>query len=222
MARRVVAIFLLLLLFFGCVRQQTDFVAGAKINDAPPNTSVGVPAPIGGTPSQSPFPGESSPKNMTIPGENYTLSKNQSPEERFWYFAFGSNLDKKGMRSRVGDWPIDRPAKLQDFRRTFGGAADIRQREGSTVFGAIYFLNESQMKKLDRYEGAPNVYHRINVTVVSDGEQLSAVAYQYTKERIFSQPSDGYFNTIKNGLLDHGYGEKEIDLLYLEANRSKT
>jgi hypothetical protein len=147
--------------------------------------------------------------------------------DRIWYFAFGSNLNFDGMHSRVGSWPEVRRAILPKYMRTFAGAADIRSNSSSLVYGAIYILNESQMQSLDRYEGvASGNYRRINVTVIALGnesnETLPAVAYQYVQQRPFSAPSNGYLNTIIDGMHDNGYGDYEINLLLKEARRNST
>jgi hypothetical protein len=144
---------------------------------------------------------------------------------RIWYFAFGSNLNFKGMQGRVGYWPEVRKAILPNYLRTFAGAGDIRQNSSSLVYGAIYLLNETQMQALDRYEGvASGNYRRINVTVVALGNQsnemLPAVAYQFVTPRPFSPPSEGYLNTIIEGMHDNGYGDYEIGLLLKEARKS--
>jgi len=226
MTKTTMAALVLLLLVFGCIhpgspapeaQQGTNNNATMAFPNAPDLKNATQPANDSIAANSSNMGNGS---NNTLPAQ-ITLPPSNFQQARSWYFAFGSNLDRNGMHSRVGDWPEDRPATLPDFRRTFSGAADIRPSAGSIVFGAIYLLNESQMQKLDRYEGAPRVYRRINVTVVSENQTLSAVAYQYATERKFSPPSQSYFNTIKNGLLAYGYGIEQITLLYKEANYSR-
>ncbi|MFA4983296.1 MAG: gamma-glutamylcyclotransferase family protein [Candidatus Micrarchaeia archaeon] len=176
----------------------------------------------------APHSGIEVPQDATTPeygqpppsAANLSIPPLQGENALFWYFAYGSNLDTSGMRSRVGSWPEARPAILHGYARTFSGAADIRPNVTSNVPGAIYLLNESQMQKLDRYEGAPRVYRRINVSVESGNRTLPAVAYQYSAPRPFRSPSQAYFDTIKNGLLAYGYGDIEIQSLYREANHS--
>jgi len=207
MARRFLPFALAFLLTFGCIGKG----AAPAWEDAQNNTT-----PI--------ITNTSTTNIANLTANNTTFFINTSTHEentaRFWYFAYGSNLDINGMHSRVGDWPEAHPAVLYGFLRTFAGAADIRPNATSQVFGAIYLLSESQMQKLDRYEGAPRIYRRINIAVSSGNQTLPAIAYQYATPRPFSAPSQMYLDTIKKGLLAYGYGNEQIRLLCHEANFS--
>jgi hypothetical protein len=99
------------------------------------------------------------------------------------YFAYGSNLDVEQMRERC---PTARPltrARLPDHRLGFthlsrrwgGGAADILQHPGESVWGALYTLGSPDLEKLDRFEGG---YERLRVEVEEgDGEPRRALTY---------------------------------------------
>jgi|GEM_PF-528551 len=193
-----VALALALLFFFGCAAEPSRPATPARSQVAP---QEGFPA---GVTNQS------------------SALQDAAPSGLVWYFAYGSNLNFAGMRSRVGSWPEARKATLMGFRRTFSGAATIAEDNSSEVFGAVYLLNESQMLSLDRYEGVPRSYVRINVSVLSGNISLPAVAYQFTSPRKFATPSQGYLEIIRQGLLDHGYGQNEIGLLLSEANSTKS
>ncbi len=136
-----------------------------------------------------------------------------------WYFAYGSNLNKEQLKVRVVTWKKDAKAVLDGWKLIFAkgwsghrsGYANIVTSEDSIVNGAIYELTEEQMKKLDIPEGAPNVYHRENVTVISNGKKIVAVAYVMRKIIEESKPSAAYLQTIIDGLNDWKYEDKVIN-----------
>lgn len=134
------------------------------------------------------------------------------------YFAYGSNLSRSRLRERVGDWNNEKKATLKDYKLTFKrtsgdtGVANIEESEGDTIYGAIYYLTEEQMKKLDGHEGTPFTYKREEVEVVSDsGKNLKAIAYILVKGFNPKKPSKGYLNLILLGLKEHNYSEEIIN-----------
>ncbi|MEM0011193.1 MAG: gamma-glutamylcyclotransferase family protein [Candidatus Bathyarchaeia archaeon] len=135
-----------------------------------------------------------------------------------WYFAYGADLNKDLMRKRVGEWKDCKRATLEGYRLSFGvfskswkgGAADIREESGSRVYGAIYLLDEEQLRMLDRYEGVPNVYLRRKVIVKTDDGEVEAVTYVAANPKEFVKQSAEYLAVIQKGLKQHGYGDDVI------------
>lgn len=146
-----------------------------------------------------------------------------------WYFAYGSNLDVEGMKKRVGSWHDLRPAKLKGFKLVFnvystswrGGVANIEENPESTVYGAVYLLDEAQLEKLDRYEGVPHLYHRRKVTVETDKTQVEAYVYVGTNPRQKVVPSSEYFALVVKGLKKLGYGEDVINQVRSSFEQSR-
>ncbi|MCS7110324.1 MAG: gamma-glutamylcyclotransferase, partial [Candidatus Caldarchaeum sp.] len=95
------------------------------------------------------------------------------------------------MKKRVGSWREIRPAVLRGYRLVFnvyssswrGGVANVVEDPDSSVYGAVYLLEESQLEKLDRYEGVPHLYHRRKVLVDVGGSQVEAYIYVGTNPR---------------------------------------
>ena len=92
------------------------------------------------------------------------------------YFAYASNLNQKQMLERC---PGNEPkfvATLPNYQLVFvgwsrqwrGGTASIRPFRGEKVLGAIYEISEQCLQRLDRYEGYPGNYNRVNVTVFNE------------------------------------------------------
>jgi len=124
-----------------------------------------------------------------------------------WYFAYGSNMNAAQMRSRAGDIAESRVARLENYEIAFnkkvrGGtaAANIRPAQGSVVIGVLYKINESAYRNLDRFEGAPIHYRRIQVNVVDgNGQSVTADAYIATKVEKGLRPASHYLKTILDG-----------------------
>lgn len=157
------------------------------------------------------------------------------------YFAYGSNLSLKQMAQRC---PTSKPigrATLHGYRLVFsldceswgGGVAGVETLEATdalrggavidpaladttSVEGAIYELQEADLRELDIYEGiAEGEYTRSDVTVERpDGSSLTVMTYFAVRERDHDfPPSERYLDTIIEGAREHGLSEKWIDTL---------
>ena len=130
-----------------------------------------------------------------------------------FYFAYGSNLDRKQMAERC---PGCRPrftASLPNYRLIFvgwsrrwrGGTASIQPSRGDKVLGGIYELADRDLPRLDRCEGHPDVCDRLKVTVFRDtGDPVEAITYIYKKPPEENRPSPEYLALIRQGYLDWG------------------
>lgn len=126
-----------------------------------------------------------------------------------YYFAYGTNLNRKQMLERC---PGSKPkfiATLHNYKLIFvgwtrqwrGGVASIRPFRGEKVFGAIYEVSEEDLRRLDRYEGSD--YRRLNVIVNNeDGEPMEAITYTKTQQAEETKPSPEYLSIIQQGYKD--------------------
>src|SRR5206468_12360573 len=94
------------------------------------------------------------------------------------YFAYGSNLNRDDIRRRC---PGARPgtrARLNGWRLSFRGVANIEPQPGATVHGALWWLTDDDVCSLDSYEGAPSHYVQRLVDVEIDGgRKVQAMTY---------------------------------------------
>ncbi|CDX03438.1 AIG2 protein [Desulfitobacterium hafniense] len=127
-----------------------------------------------------------------------------------YYFAYGSNLHKGQMLNRCPDAiPVAR-VKLHGYQLTFNRVADIVKEEQAVTWGAIYTVSPEDIKNLDRYEGYPRLYNKMPVTVEDDrGNTYQAFAYVLTIKGC-KEPSDGYYQIIKEGYWDWGLPLKPL------------
>ena len=123
------------------------------------------------------------------------------------YFAFGSNLNMAQFARRCpGSKPVSR-AVLKGYRFAFRGYghADIVRDKRSEVWGALYEITERDAAALDRYEGVPTYYVRLDVFVEDDqGEVRPAIAYKMAPHHRKAAPTLGYVLTILEGCRDWG------------------
>ncbi|MBI2831618.1 MAG: gamma-glutamylcyclotransferase [Chloroflexi bacterium] len=129
------------------------------------------------------------------------------------YFAYGSNLNKRQMQERCPNCKPMFLATLHHYKLIFtgwsrqwrGGIASIKSFRGGKVPGAIYELSEAELKRLDKYEGYPDVYTRMKVIVNNeDGEPVEAVTYIRQGQIEETQPSKEYAEVMKQGYIDWG------------------
>ncbi len=130
-----------------------------------------------------------------------------------YYFAYGSNLSKKQMRERCPESKPRLIAILPNYKLVFtdwsrqwrGGVATIKRFSGEKVLGAIYEITESDLRRLDKYEGYPQSYGRINVIVFDDNNQpIEAMTYIKAGQLKEAPPSKEYLAIIQQGYRDWG------------------
>lgn len=125
-----------------------------------------------------------------------------------YYFAYGSNLNRKQMRERCPDSNPMFTATLPNyklvfvgwFRRWRGGVASIKPFRGDRVRGAIYEVSDQCLRQLDKYESD---YNRFKVTVLGeDSEPIEAITYITAGQLEETRPSKEYLAVIQQGLRD--------------------
>jgi cation transport regulator ChaC len=128
-----------------------------------------------------------------------------------WYFAYASNMNRAQMKSRAGEIFEEKLGRLENYELAFnkkvrGGTAgaNIRPAPGKAVEGVLYKINESAFRNLDRAEGAPVHYRRIQVTVKdAGGKPVAAQAFIATKVEKGLRPATHYLKTILDGATEH-------------------
>jgi len=112
------------------------------------------------------------------------------------------------MRERRITFSQRRHAILKGYRLEFNkvasrnpeeGYANVVQYENGVVEGVLYDIRDSDLAKLDRYEGYPEHYDRIKVKVrFDDKHQMEAVTYiaQPSKIRYGLRPSRDYLDRL--------------------------
>jgi len=128
-----------------------------------------------------------------------------------YYFAYGSNLDRKQILERCPDSKPGFVATLPNYKLVFlgwsrqwrGGEASIRSFRGEKVHGVVYEISDRDLRRLDNYEGYPRSANRFNVTVYDeDGEPTQVFTYIKTGQLEETKPSPEYLSLIQQGYKD--------------------
>lgn len=137
-----------------------------------------------------------------------------------WYFAYGSNLNRRQVQERLGRVPEARRALLAGWRLCFNKQgrptyANIVRSQGGEVWGVLYRCTATDLERMDRFEGVPAAhYRRIAVQVETcEGECLTAVSYDACPERVTREqlPDRAYAMRILEGARESGLPEAYIE-----------
>ena len=128
-----------------------------------------------------------------------------------WFFAYGSNMSSTVVRSRAGEIVEEQVGKLENYEIVFnkkarGGSAtaNIRPAQGKNVYGVLFRIAESALRSLDRFQGAPQHYRRIEVNVTdSQGDRVAAQTYIATKVEKGLRPAGYYLQSILQAAEEH-------------------
>ena len=130
-----------------------------------------------------------------------------------FYFAYGSNLDRKQMAEHCPGCRPRYSASLPNYRLVFagwsrrwrGGIASLQPSRGDRVMGGIYELTDNDLPRLDKYEDYPDVSDRLKVTAFRDtGDPVEVITYIYKKQPAESKPSAEYLTILRHGYQDWG------------------
>ncbi len=132
------------------------------------------------------------------------------------YFAYGSctNLQsfKDTMRKAGSEdkFYFCGVGILNDYRLAFtrysqkwqGGVLDIIESPDDYVLGVVYDIPEVAVSELDKREGAPNYYKKIeNVKIELGHEQIEVFTYSVVEKNMNEiKPAEEYFDTVYKGM----------------------
>jgi gamma-glutamylcyclotransferase len=127
-------------------------------------------------------------------------------------------MNRAQMLSRVGNILEEHKAHLPNFELRFnkkvrGGTAgaNVQPAPGKTVYGVLYKIEENSFRSLDRYEGVPEHYRRIEIQVTLDGgAPVPAQVYIASKVEKGLRPSAHYLQAILEGAGEHSLPEAYI------------
>ena len=106
----------------------------------------------------------------------------------YLYFAYGSNLNPERIRYRIPEARAVGRAVLKGYKLTERLYADIDRSRGGRVEGAVYCVSETELRRLDAYEGYPHTYERKAVMVeaylmgMETPTRIPVVTYEMTAE----------------------------------------
>ena len=140
---------------------------------------------------------------------------------KHYCIAYGSNLNVGQMETRC---PTARPlgtAVLKDRRLSFKGSKTgayltIDHCPGAETPVAVWEVSDSDILRLDRYEGYPGFYDREEVWITYRGlrthrqRTVKAFVYVMTGDRTVGIPSNGYMRTCLEGYDAFGFSRRYL------------
>jgi hypothetical protein len=132
-----------------------------------------------------------------------------------YYFAYGMNTNIAEMTMRCPKAINLGRCTLQGFELKFRTHADIDQVEGSEMEGVLWDITEDCEHALDRLEGYPYYYGKVEVIVnpdnpVNKNTHILAMAYTMTNKGIEEPPSVGYEQCLIEGYTVNGLNVEKL------------
>ena len=126
-----------------------------------------------------------------------------------YYFAYGTNLNKKIFLKKFKDAKLIKKYSLKNFKivfRTKYIIPDLQKKKYSKVQGLIYKIDKSIEKKLDIYEDYPRLY----IKKYFRYKNKKIMFYYMKKKTSPVKPRGYYFKVMKNGYRQNNF--KFIDI----------
>lgn len=153
------------------------------------------------------------------------------------YFAYGSNMETLQMQTRCPSATVIGIGKMSHYTLAFtrwshawkSATADILPERGGEVYGVLYDLSPTHLKKMDQAADYPSSYVRQDVWVVSldrsqhgagdsgnhhgpENTALPALTYLAVRQGVFL-PSKTYLGKIISGAEQHEFPTAYIAFL---------
>ena len=139
-----------------------------------------------------------------------------------YYMAYGSNLHLGQMANRCPDAVPVGKGILEGWKLRFRVHATIETEKGSSVPVGIWEISKEDEKSLDRYEGFPRYYYKTMLPVkmkdfTGHEVEIWAMAYIMQEGRPISEPSEYYYQIIKEGYRRFGLPIKPLRAALVES-----
>lgn len=138
------------------------------------------------------------------------LVRGQKGSPMKYYLAYGSNLNKRHMARRCPDAVPVGTVTISNYELVFRGVATIEPKTGASVQCAIWKISAEDERSLDRYEGYPRLYGKLDFWVRDNNGPVQAMAYVMVDNRPKSPPPTEYLRTIVEGYADFGLDDKPL------------
>lgn len=126
-----------------------------------------------------------------------------------YYFAYGMNTNIDEMTQRCPKAINLGRCTLRGFELKFRHHADIDQVDDSEMEGVLWDITEDCEQALDRLEGYPFYYNKVEVVVIPDKAinnmtRIVAMAYIMNTKGQEEAPSTGYEDCLIEGYTANG------------------
>lgn len=142
------------------------------------------------------------------------------------YGAYGSNMNIQQMQMRCPNAELIGNGKILNNKLTFRGrdtmgVANVEEKCGRSVPIVLWAITDECEKALDSYEGFPRLYVKKDIEVLTTTGSVKAMFYVMAKkyENMPAEPSQHYFNIIKNGYEKNRINTKTLNYALKEIRR---
>ena len=121
-----------------------------------------------------------------------------------YYFAYGTNLNKKIFLKRFKNAKLIEKYTLNNYKvvfRTKYIIPDLQRKVNSKVQGLIYSIDKNIEKKLDVYENYPKLY----IKKYFKYKNKRIMFYYLRKKSLPLKPKGYYFKIMMNGYLQNNF-----------------
>jgi gamma-glutamylcyclotransferase (GGCT)/AIG2-like uncharacterized protein YtfP len=137
---------------------------------------------------------------------------------KYFYFAYGSNMSKEQMKKRCPDAKPLGKAILKGYKFIINnrGVATVIESKDDYVEGGLYEVTNDCLKSLNKYEGVSlGYYYKRKLQVEYENETIEAYIYIATCEKESKNPRQDYMKTVLTGAKDFNLSDDYIKM-YLE------
>lgn len=145
-----------------------------------------------------------------------------------YYLAYGSNLNTEQMLMRCPSARIIGTAAIKDYRLLFRGSRTgayltIDPAEGRTVPVGVWEVSHRDEERLDRYEGYPSFYRKVDMTLPIRGtargqdRKRRCFVYIMREDSPIGIPSNMYMKICADGYRDFGFARIGLLRAYEES-----
>lgn len=141
----------------------------------------------------------------------------------FLYFAYGSNLLPERLLPRCPSARTIGRAKADGFDLDFSkvskdksGKATLVEAAGAVTPGALYEIDDDELRSLDKHEGLGSGYYRtteLRVELDGTSELIDTVSYIADDRNANLKPYDWYLALVIAGAQHHGLAAKHLERL---------
>lgn len=127
------------------------------------------------------------------------------------YFSYGMNTNSYEMALRCKTSEDLGMAVLSNYRFEFRYHATIVPNTKDRVYGVLWDITEEDEKSLDRLEGFPKYYRKELVTVIHNGEEVTAMTYIMNgHDGDLKAPNTYYYEMLREGYNDHFISSSQL------------
>ena len=127
------------------------------------------------------------------------------------YFSYGMNTNLGSMAMRCPKARSLGAAVLPHYAFEFKSFATVTPKMDAETHGVLWEITPECEKALDRLEGYPLYYGKINVWVEHEGEMVPCMTYLMYPEEELNYPSQSYVTMLEEGYSQHGISTDQIN-----------